>query len=635
MAINSFEVGAIFTIKDQSTAVLREMTAQMERLEGLTKSATAALTEFGKGVRIGGLVTRMNELGESMTKVAASSAELKTSFIADFESINAGLFETVSLARQLALAMGEVGVMSARAAAGGAAGAGGGKAHGGMGGFAGGAAGAGGGKAHGGMGGFAAGASKAGGIGYLLGHPAAMIAGYLGYEGAKSDLQYNFAIDEALGDLQIAESARPDAIKQLKDTITKTARGTIYSEADTSKFLPTFTSIAGASFTGHPEKVDEVFPVIARMAELAELRGLGSGEDAIRAAVPYAHMTKSWEGEKLIKAMDTFYKVAKTTHTSMLQEEKAIKYVMPTAMALGIDPNMTAETAGFMQIMGLSGTTSGTAFNRMLLGSMKSGGPQTAHMRSQENLLERLLGGKGGTVTPHGMKPHMEALKNLHIMDDKGNLLIMDKSGNYDLMGMLGAITDASQRMDKQKFMNAMFDAFGNIGARMADMFADPDTLQRLISYRKNLSGAMGVEQEQTFLAKSDLQHIERDWAEMKTALQQIVDPLMPTMITALDVIKDAVKVIAWPFRQLSSAGDWWEKQDHPLLGHNYLEGKGLMPPAANPPSLKKEPAHAPQIHIQSLNVYANDAKQLLASLPTFGAGSIGTGYSNSRFTSV
>src|SRR5579859_5649646 len=86
MAISNFEIGAIFTIGDNVSPILREMAMQMEKLDGLAKNLQASMSEIatitaGLGDsfssmnrRMTGTITRMERLTAATREYQAASA---------------------------------------------------------------------------------------------------------------------------------------------------------------------------------------------------------------------------------------------------------------------------------------------------------------------------------------------------------------------------------------------------------------------------------------------------------------------------------------------------------------------------------------------------------------------------------
>lgn len=503
MAVNSFEVGAIFAIKDQSTAVLREMAVSMERLEGLTKSATAALTEFGKGVRIGGLVSRMNTLGESMTTVAAKSAELKTSFASDFETINAGLFSTVQMARELAAAMTEIGVAGTTMGRGMRAGA------------AGAAGGTGGGGGHRGGGqGVVGGMAKGAGLGHLLSHPATFVGGYAAFEAMEISADLQDTVDRALIAMRIpvGKNYMDMAIsQQLQAQIRKTS-------GDWGMPLPqteesTLQAVRGLAPLSAEDRM-RLLPSVLDFAGAEVFNKHGTTpEEATEAGIGLAHQLRLYTPEKIEPIFGALTQLSMASPQSLSQISRMSSYFLPLLTAgLDMDPKKLMAMGVVGGQMGLN-TKSGTWLARMFEAPFTHD-LTTKRQTDRRNALEEL-----GLVVVH--------------RDALGHVVSSD-AVTKDPFEFVKILSEHLHKIPDKRRLSDLSAAFGEQGSKAATIWTDPAVLKNLEGLFENLKNAPSIASLREQSLNSPRQQLKVEVQDFNIELGKLGGEILPVAITAL-----------------------------------------------------------------------------------------------------
>lgn len=451
MGINSFEVGAVFTIKDQSTAILREMAAQIERIETLTKSATQALTEFGKGVRIGGLVSRMNALGESMTTVAAKSAELKSSFASDFETINAGLFSTVTMARELAAAMSEVGaagVAMSRSVAGASGGGGGG--------------GGGGGRRRSMLG-------RVGAMGVPLGGMGALAAGVTLYGSMKGGAELDQYAKQTLINLGIdPDSDQGKSLyPEFMGAFTKQSTGTIVDAPKVAESYALGSQVAGYRGGEGAKQLLDVGRFVTITAELAKQDKLADDiADTSRQLYEFTHMVGEYGPDDVRKRGDEAFAAAKFGGRSLKSVLTGAQYFIPLAKGLGIDPDESIKDMGYLFQQGFSSQRTGTGIRSIVLSALGKdiNTPLSSQLASVRSSFEHELNQRGeahhsARETTKDLK--MKAYRDVGLVDESGRSTL-DDNGRFNMKKLFELLQEFGathkDRVEAEKQLATIFD---------------------------------------------------------------------------------------------------------------------------------------------------------------------------------
>ena len=304
---------------------------------------------------------------------------------------------------------------------------------------------------------------------------------------------------------------------QLEELNRTSAMGTIYSvrqTADAARAMATISTWKGEEGL---EKLQSVFPLIARFAENLQQYNLGSLQENVVSGMGYAHMLRQYSPEVLMKALDQFEAVAITTHSQPSGLVRTLAQGVPMAIAAGADPAIATAMVGYLIQSGLKGRA-GYSVGQMLMGITDTGGPISSQMQAER---ARVMGGISHRLREN---KHQEYLKILGLEDASGKSAITDQKGNVDLMAMLVRIEKASERLPKNEFLSAVRAVFGTAGSRGADIL-DMKFFENFYSNMKNIPGAQQIQSE---LAQQPLQILQQVWARLQDIAKILGDQLVP-----------------------------------------------------------------------------------------------------------
>ena len=309
------------------------------------------------------------------------------------------------------------------------------------------------------------------------------------------------------------------------------ATGTIFSESRAAEGMPAAAGVLGFggdtpdARAGALAKFASIFPTVLRLGEVAEMQHMGSMQDAIVAAIGYAHMTDRYNPADLGAGLDRLLNVARLTHESVGGEQQVMKYSMPVGRAAGMNPDDVAALTGFLQIMGFSGTTAGTGLGQIITGLTPSA-------------IQRLDSG------------HTKAMQSLGIVDGKGKFAAdVMPNGSLDAMAMFQHIAEYAKSHKPEEVLGALRNAFTVRGMRVAGSFESPDAIPRLMAFIDQLNRLPGAVDTQKALAESPMQKFEQSLARLSDLANTLATATLPGLTGAFDGVRASADALNSMFK--------------------------------------------------------------------------------------
>lgn len=340
----------------------------------------------------------------------------------------------------------------------------------------------------------------------------AVVAGAAAVTGLRSAMTEDLAVRQALLSIgyPAAGSATDSARTSLYKTLATASQGTIFSEADSATALSAVSSVIGYSGNDPAKrqaalaKIEKLYPVILRFAEIAKMEGQGSLIDNAVAGVTTAHLLDIYDPKRLANVLDLSYKVSKLVHVSPQAEERVMQYAIPYATASGLSDEQAIETLAYLQRSGLPGTTAGTSFSAMLAGLSSSS------LSRMNNV-------------------HREALQKLGLVSKDGKLLPgIAPGGKLSIEALISAL--GTYRKSHTAIETAALEraAFGIRGGRAAEQLSQPDALSRLQLLHTQINTIPGVLEVQKSLAQAPVQQFEQLLANANNILNTLTTATLP-----------------------------------------------------------------------------------------------------------
>ncbi len=518
--ITSFEVGAIFAIKDEATATLRRMADQVLAFDRIVIKATENLALLGK-VKFPGLSGELKRLNEQ-------AEALKLTFGNVTAGMNSGVASTTAEVNTLAGAWGRVAAEARAAAAsmrtgiGGAAGAAlpnanlrARAAHG---------------RDFGSMHGYAS-MPLPGGM-----HARAGIG--MGPAIAGGGLLYGMAEEGELEDamFQMAWHAglpnTPENKKYFRDLIQSTASATGFdyksiAEAATDEIR--LLKGAGGAASGGLDILPEMLRAAAVEARVKPHTSLTGAMDAL---IQQAHMAQEY-GVDDIKGMAPLLAFLSTTNPATLpQMVRAASYAMPTLHSgLHMKPEDVLYETTAIARAGATNTKSGTWVQSAFENAM-----------------------------PHGNKKTMEAMQAMGLIDSSGRSTILDPTGDHlDIDKLFNTLDTATRGMSTEDRTSMVGRVFGKQGARGIDLMMSPAVraqtgeLKREFPEFKNRYGTFFEDYEKG----SPIQQGRQAWMDLTNVLADLGTIVLPPVVSGLRSLDDNLKSVmsVLPKQGVSTSG--------------------------------------------------------------------------------
>ena len=507
----SYQVGAIFTVRNMAAATLTQMAQQIGRIDELARQAQRNLTAMAE-VRFGPLSQSARTVERSISGIAAASESMRSAVTGSLEAVNAGLMMAARTARELSVAIREVSVGSrAMAAAGGIAGG----ALGGRGGGGGGGRG----------GGHISGYVPLGGpvharFGVNAGVGAALALGYGVYEEAQlrdaaARLMLTAQIPTGPGMDQQAE------FKTIRETLLKayTKTGLPIHDIEQAS-LTAIRQMGGFPFQKRMDVLPDIIEFAATEARLKDV----SVEEATQSLVGLIHMTGTYEPDKMRGLASRLAFASTISPLNLEQIERAASYAIPTLRTgLNMDPAQLLLLMSTMQSSGVLAGKSGTwpreFFTRLF--------PNTS-------LISGLSANK-----------QIMGLRQLGLMGPDQKPTFMDH-GQVDLMKLAETLHSNLQKVPETRRLALLRQTFGAQGAAFATIFQDPAFLARFPELQQQMQTfRAGPEFLQQYAGASPVQQGRQLFADFTKVMMELAKDILPTLIEILKSIDATLKFIS------------------------------------------------------------------------------------------
>ncbi len=564
--IEAGEVGAVFTIIDRASPVLKAIATQLGELDAALTRSKERMTALAS-TQFGGLVTRIGEINAQMNRTGNIAARTANEMVAGFGRATAGLEEaSLKLSTSLTSTFAKVdesmaGMVTAmRSAKAEIAGISSelraierlpGPSIGGIGGGSGGSSGGGGGSSGGGGRRNIRGGHGADGVHFgrmstelpggshvsLPGGPmmaAAAAAGYGIY--LESEFEDQAARMFLTGQIEGAGPMNKDArFKQVRDTLQRISTQTGYSPKIVGDaMLGVERQFGGLPFDKRVEIEEALAPYAASEARLKETDFAHSFE----ALVGLAHMTGTYDPAKLPDLAKSFSYASLITPSSIGQFQNALSYSMPMLHAgLDMDPNSIMFLTAMMQTAGVKSTKSGT------------------WLRSFFENAEPAIG--TGPAAQH----HNDALKRMGLLgeDNKPNWRVDGPDGKVDWNKSILALSDAIAKFTKStpvdERLGIIKQAFGERGGGFASLMNLEEFLKQFPLLQEKMKNFQGGQESLEYLSKnSPIQQFRQTWADLQNVLMDAGKIALPEVSNALKEFDAGMKHTAENFRTIAAA---------------------------------------------------------------------------------
>lgn len=560
--IEAGEVGAVFRIVDEASAVLAKIAAQFRELdvqitktkESLTRVAT---TSFGGLTRrieaVNKQISGMGLAGERTAKAfdgsilkmddaltflgrtaSTTSASISNSFrgvnssvATATKSVNAlqgQIAATATAANTIAAGGGGAGVgphggRTIRAGRGAGAGGAGGAAGGGAGsGGAGGGAGGGGGGIGGHWGRMGLGLPGGGHYG-MPGNAALAALGVAGYGVyLEAEIEDQAARMLLTGQIETPEGMTNSTIfKKIRDTLQGISTKTGFEPKEVGDAMLTVErQFGGLPFEKRLQIEETIAPYAAAEARMKETKL----PEAFEALVGLAHMTGTYDPAKLPELMRQFSYASMITPVPIPQFQRAISYSLPMLHAgLDMDPSSIMFLTAMTQTAGITNTKSGT------------------WLRSFFENAEPRMGISKTDIT------HNAALRQMGMLDgdNKVTWQVRDDKGKTDwdksILNMSEAINKFTQTTDPAERLSTIRHAFGERGGGFASLMNLNEFIGQFAVLQQKMKSFQGGDDVITYLNKnSPMQQGRQAWSDLENVLMDIGKIALPPVV---DFLKD------------------------------------------------------------------------------------------------
>jgi hypothetical protein len=364
----------------------------------------------------------------------------------------------------------------------------------------------------------------------------------------KEDLAIRNALIEGLHITPEQDPQRfQQAMEQMRQIAAQAARGTIYSESQSAVAMPVLARELG--FTGQEgmEKFGQIYRPALQAAEVAQQTGLGSLDSSLAAGVEYAHMTGSYDPQQLEQHLNVLRSVAQLTNQTMHSEESILKYSVPIGIAAGMNPDEAAIQTGFLQQRGFNSGTAGTGLSALILGALNTGGGIGGHLETTRRQMEHQFAealhlSPAQASEAHGGRgsAHVQALANLGNTHD-GQLTTVDAQGNFDIQKLQEDIANYAAHHSRQETLNALHDAFGTRGERVAAAYIEPQAEQQLQRFNEAVRTSPTARQIQGDLSQSPMQQFEQMLSNVANIGNTLATTTLPGLNTALQTMNSGL----------------------------------------------------------------------------------------------
>jgi hypothetical protein len=489
--ITSFEVGAVFKVINEASPALRQILKQVRDLNVAIEKARTNLALVGKMPALAGAAAETEALAAAWGNVAKNAA----------------------LAQR---ALGGAATAAGRAGGAGGSGAAGAAAGGGrrrLGGWLGGGGGGGGGvHVQGPRMGIPGGSHvRLGGAGMA----AAGLVGYGVYEAAQ--------MEDAVWQLiyhsgqEHNDTNRAKFRKILQNSMSESGYGLHEISESAKQEIRMFQGTKGGGI--------DVLPEMLRAATIeARMKG-ESPEEAMKALIGLAHMTKEYSPEAIKKLAPAFAFLSTANPAKLGSIERAAGYAVPLLQSgLEIDPIQTLLMGTALTRAGAVNTRSGTWLREMAVRSM----PGTS-------LMSKLA-----------FKKHEQALKELGLSKNGKPTWFTD--GKPDLFKMMEIAGENAAKIPVTRRAALERSLFGAQGSGAFALLADPAVKEQVQALRKEMDSPEFKNRYATFTESykegSTVQNARTAMADFNITLMELAKTTLPSVNEALRGLKGILEGI-------------------------------------------------------------------------------------------
>lgn len=517
MGVFSYEVGAIFTIVDRASPVLRTLAAQFKEMNVQILDAKKALASLGT-TGLAGLNSRLTGVNERITAIGKGAVGSQAEVTAAFAKIDASAAKSIDSLRAMKVEMGEIAAAS-RAVRGPAAlptlrrrgSSGGGHGGGGVG-FSGPSVGIPGGSHM-----------------HLRGTAGLAALGAIGY-GAYEEAEVEDATFQLLYHTGLPSTpANSEMFRRVIQDSLSTSGFSLNSIVEAAK-------TESRMFKGTPGNGVDVLPEMLRAASTeARLKGT-SLDEAMRSLIGLAHMTKQYDPEAIKKLAPAFAFLSSSNPDSLGGMERAASYAVPILQSgMEIDPITSLMLGTVLTRAGATNTKSGTWLRNMMLNSL----PGTS-------LMSKIA-----------FKKHEEALRALGLVDEKDNATWFT-DGKPDPFKMLDIASGKAAEIPLIKRAAYEKQLFGTQGFGAFALLADPAVREQLKALKKEMTSDEFKNRYATFNEDyskgSPLQQTRQAWGDLQNVLMDIGKTTMPMILPVLKEVDTELKQWKTTIEQVVSA---------------------------------------------------------------------------------
>jgi hypothetical protein len=347
--------------------------------------------------------------------------------------------------------------------------------------------------------------------GHIHGSNAAMAGmGAIGY-GAYLEAEIEDATAQAMYHLHKYDD---ETRKKIHENITG-ALGSGFSVKDISHSILDMARL----FKGTPGGGMDIMPELLQSATTeARLKGT-SLDEATKAFVGLAHMTKEYTPEEIRKLIPYFSFLSTAAPGSLGSMERAFSYAVPTLQSgLGMDPDQIMLAGVAMQRAGVTNTKSGTWLRSLA-----------------EYAARPVMEGKGKNI---------DQLVALGLADESGELLWKNAQGKLDLDRLLEIAGPRALAMRPEDRLATEEKVFKERGTGAFSILSDPKVLEQMNALKKEYPDfhADFENWKQYYGKESPVQLGRETWGDLQRILIDIGQNVLPPFVGALRTLDEVLK---------------------------------------------------------------------------------------------
>jgi Phage-related minor tail protein len=511
MPVTSYEVGAVFVVKDKASAVIAKIGRAVAALSDDIESVTLNLGKLGD-MRFTGLNSRLAKLTDSFEKLNQS---IDTSVLGMTSATDAAGISVRNLANQwravgtaASAARTSVGAISAASVAASRAPS---------------VAGAVGGRGGRGFG-ITAPTPHAGGFGVHGGLAGQIGLGALAYGIDQQARLQDFAYRGVFtAGIPADRSVQQSRMRQIENVIKNVASKTGASIPDLGE--STLTELRMMQGFSWKQKMAMLPAILQFGAAEGRLKGVSVNEGT-QVAIGLAHMFGAYTPKAITNLGNKFGFLSTMTPSSPQSFERALGYSVPVLKSYGYNPFQVAMLTAMMQRAGILNTKSGTWIR---------------------NMAQLALPGTTA-ITRTAFAKHEAALAKLGLVGPNGKPTFLT-NGAPDIVKMLqiaGAHINALPPMQRAGIEKQLF---GQQGSGALAVLSNPKLLKMLAPTTAAMNRfKSGSDFFAQYAKNSPMQQSYQAWADLRNVLMDLSSVVLPPLTGALrgfdELLKDIQKVL-------------------------------------------------------------------------------------------